>query len=493
MDIPNQAALFEGYGEATLAEANELVKALQAQEGITDIAALQAGGALQPQSLETQLALLTFQEKHIKFYKKIGVTKAFSTLEEYSIQDGYGTEGGFVGQMENPDEADAEFRRQFAVVKYIRTLWRVSDVLMYAKTISDAEVLNVQASMMRALRTTEKQLFFGDSSVIPQGFDGIVKAVNSLAPGNVIDMRNATMNEFIMKQGAEMIAANYGTATEMYTSLGVQTTIDNILGKDQQRNIQNMISGDGKIALGHSVPMMKTSYGNFEFVPDIFINPESQGVPMIKNPSVPGALIEGATAQKAPAMPTFTLTPTGAPVANSQWHSSGDGGAIAGEYYYRVVAVNQYGKSQAAAAQAVTSVAGEGITIDITPGVGTYAPTGYEIYRDPLPGMGASNTKRYLMKAIPASGSPTTFVDINDDIAGSSVAILVDNTTAGEMRTMALSQLAPMHKVEYAKIGPYRWGTVNFYIVPKWYAPNRFVIYKNVGVGNRIRNPLVDL
>jgi hypothetical protein len=50
-----------------------------------------------------------------------------------------------------------------------------------------------------------------------------------------------------------------------------------------------------------------------------------------------------------------------------------------------------------------------------------------------------------------------------------------------------------MHKVEYAKIAPYRWGPVNFYATPKWYAPLRYVLYKNVGVAKLIRNPLVDL
>ena len=129
----------ETYGNGSFEEVTDLMKALTAQEGITDIANLVQGGALQPQSLETQLAMLTFSEKHLKFYKDISTSKAFSTLEEYSVQDGYGSEGGFVDQMENPEEGDPDFRREFAVVKYIRTMWRVSDVLMNTRQISDAE------------------------------------------------------------------------------------------------------------------------------------------------------------------------------------------------------------------------------------------------------------------------------------------------------------------------------------------------------------------
>ena len=491
LGLDKNDAAFEGYGEQGLAETADLVKALQAQEGITDIAQLQGGGALQPQSLETQLAMLTFQEKHIKFFKDIGIQKAFSTLEEYSVQDGYGSEGGFVGQLENPEEDDAEFRRQFAVVKYIRTLWRVGDVLQYARTITDAEVVQVQAAMMRALRATERTLFFGDTDLIPQSFDGLYKAIKDGATvDHIIDLRGATLTEAIFKQAAELISTNYGTPTKCYVSNSVQTTIDNILvgTNSAQRFLQNTI-GSGGINIGHKVPGMHTSFGDFNFEPDIFINPESQGVPKIKDPSNPGQFIEGATSNKAPATPTFTATPVAPTLSDSLFAASGSGGAINGNYKYRVVAVNQYGKSAAATVQNATVAVAGGVDLAITSGGGSYAPTSYEIYRETTPGSGVI----VLMKAVKFTGSPMTVRDLNADLPGTSIAFLVDNTTVGEMRTMALSQLAPIHKQEYAKIGPYRWGTVNFYAVPKWYAPLRFVAFKNVGVQKLIRNPLIDM
>jgi len=488
--ISSNAQAFDGYGEANAAEVSDLIKALQAQEGVTDVAALTGGGALQPQSLETQLAMLTFSEKHIKFFKDIGIQKAFSTLEEYSVQDGYGTEGGFVGQLENPEEDDGEFRRQFAVVKYIRQMWRVADVLQYTRQITDAEVINVQAAMMRALRVTEKTLFFGDSNIIPSSFDGLRKTILSNGSSeHVIDLRGAPLNEFVMKQAAELIGSNYGTPTKMYTSLSTQTTIDNIMDVSKQRLNQESVAGSGLVALGHSVSEMRTSYGNFKFEPDIFINPESQAVPKIKDPSNPGQFIEGATSAKAPATPTFTLTPISAGATGSLWKSSGDGGAIAGAYKYRIAAINQYGKSTAAAQQSVTVAATGAVDIAITSGGGSYAPTAYEIYRETTPGSGVI----MLLTTIKMTASPMTYRDLNADLSGCSQSFLVDITTVGDLRTMALAQLAPMHKQEFAKIGPYRWGTVNFYATPKWYAPLRFVMFKNIGVSKLIRNPLVDL
>jgi hypothetical protein len=488
----------EGYGIAGNDEKDqlmELTKALQAQEGVTDISDLEGGGALQVQSLEGQLALLTFNEKHLVFFKDIGITKGFSTLEEYSVQDGYGAEGGFVDQMENPEEGDPDFRRAFAVMKYIRTLWKVSDVIGYTKTISNAEVKAVQAAMMRALRTTEKTLFFGDSSMIPQSFDGIIKTIKDEGTADhVRDLRGASINSSSLRDGAELVSGNFGEATDMYMSLATKTSIDQLLGTGTPNNVrlnQDQIrSGSGVLPLGHSIDEMRTSYGNFALKPDVFLNKENWDVPKIKDPSNPKSLIEGATSAKAPATPTFALVVNAPTVTGSLWSATaGDsGGAIAGTYEYRVCSVNQYGKSAAAVAQSAAVAANGAITINITSGGGSYAPTAYEIFRETTPGSGKM---RYLTTVTAAAA---TYQDKNEELPGTAIAVLVDNTVNGEYRTMALSQLAPMHKVKYAKIAPYNWGACNFYITPKWYEPKRYVLYKNIGVEFKSSvSPLIDL
>jgi len=484
--------LFEGYGTSSAGEVEQLVKALQAHEGETDIADLQAGGALQMQSLETNLALLTFAEKHLKFFKDIGITKAFSTLEEFSIQDGYGSEGGFVGQMENPEEGDPDFRRSYAIMKYIRTLWKTSDVLPLTKTITSAEVKNVQAAIMRALRVTENKLFTGDSTMVTQEFDGAFYTVeNNGSDNHVFDLRGLTMTEANMRDGAQLIADNFGVATDMYNSTGVQTSIDQLIGitPGTARINQEVVStGSGLIALGHTAVKMRTAFGEFNFKPDIFLNVEGKGVTKIKDPAAPAVLIEGATSTKAPALPTAVSILDAPGVASSLWAATGSGGRIEGEYRHRVVARNQYGSSQASLATTARDVAATGgITINITPGAGAYAAQCYDIFSEATPASGV-----YLYQITVTAGA-ATYQDINDDLPGTSKSLLVDNTTNGELRTMALSQLAPIHKVEYAKIGPYRWGTVNFYIVPKWYAPLRMIEYKNVGVGTVSRSGLLDL
>jgi hypothetical protein len=494
-DAPELAA--DGVDQMPFEQLSELSKAIQANEGVTDIAALQAGGALQVQSLESQLALLTFQEKHIRFWKDLGVQKAFSTLEEYTVQDGYGTEGGAVGQMENPEEGDPDFRRAFAVVKYIRTLWKVADVIGFTRTITDAEIIAVQGAMLRALRIGERMLFFGDSAMIPAAFDGIIKTILTYGTSDhVRDMRGATISEAVMRDAAQLIADNMGTATTAYCGFSVQTAIDQLLyaggANNNVRLIQNpnQLPGDGLVALGHGINAMRTSFGTFEIKPDIFFNPETWDVPKIKDPSTPTALIEGATSAKAPATPTIAVSVDAPTVAGSLWSAtSGDsGGRVAGAYRYRVCAVNQYGKSAACAASgAQTVAAGGALTVAITSGGGSYAPTAYEIYGETAP---ASGIYRWITTVTAAAAS---YQDKNLYLPGTGMMLVVDNTTVGEMRTMALSQLAPMHKVQYAKIAPYKWGTTNLYVVPKWYAPLRYVLIRNIGVNRKTANPVLDL
>jgi hypothetical protein len=483
-----QSSMYEGYGQAQTQDDIELYKAIIANDTTTNIADFRGGGALQMQNLETQLALLTFQEKHIKFFKDIGIVKANSTLEEYSTEDGYGKEGGFVDQLGIPAEDDVNLQRNYAIVKYVRTMWRVGDVLQLTNMITNAEIVQVQGAMMRTLRILEKTLFFGDSTIIPQSFDGIIKTIKTSAPGNVFDLRGATISELQLRLGAEMINSNFGTPTKLYVSNSVKTSIDNILPQlSAQRLLQNNVN---EYALGSAVTKVNTSFGDFVIEPDVFINPESQGVPKVKNSA--NVLVEGPTANKAPGMPNFTISVQAPTVAGSYWATTGSGGAIAGTYYYRVVAVNYAGKSQAAAATISSAVAAGGsITLTINPGSGPYAPTGYEIYRGTSPSVTGDDI--LYMASTPYTAAGQTYVDLNADLPGTSQAVLVDNTTVGEARTMAMSQLAPIHRVQYAKIGPYKWGTVNYYGVPKFYAPMRYVYYKNVGIQKAVRSSVLDL
>lgn len=481
---------WEGWGSDSQEQVAALAKALVAQEGITDYSTLRGGGALQPQSLEATLAMLTFGMSSIKFWKNIGIQKAYSTLEEYTRNEGYGTEaatGAFNTQLENPEGDDAELSRGTLRVKFMRQLWKVGDVLGHVRTVTNAEAIQVQAAMMRQLRALEYSLFFANSAWVPQAFDGLLPTIVALgSTDHLIDMRGAALSETILRQGAEVIKVNHGEATKMYNSTGVQTSIDALLSTAAggQRVIQNQL-GTGNLSLGWRVNEMRTSFGDFNFIPDIFLSRESQGVPTVKNAA--GVIVEGATSAKAPAVPTLVVTPTGAGAAGSLW--AGAGVRVAGAYGFRVSAINRFGKSVACANVIATSVAAQGLSITITEGGGSFPATAYEIYST----LAAGTVLHRYMTTVPVTGAADTAMDLNLDIPGTSIAFLVDDTSVGDHRTFAFKQLAPIHRVEYARVAPYRWGVVRLYGAPAWYAPRRLVAFKNIGVGAGYRNINLDL
>ena len=85
-----------GFGMASAAEAAELVKALNTNNyaQANGVAGQTGGSALIPESLESQLKVLTYSDQHVKFWKAIAKSPAYSTVEEYTQLLSYGSQTG---------------------------------------------------------------------------------------------------------------------------------------------------------------------------------------------------------------------------------------------------------------------------------------------------------------------------------------------------------------------------------------------------------------
>lgn len=493
---------WEGYGSAGDAEIQVLMKALEAQQGVTDVANLTSVGALQPQSLEGTLALLTFQDKHLTIWKDVPKGNAFSTLEEYSVQTGYGQSGdGWVGQMETPLEADPYAKRKFSTVSYCRQLWKISDVSGLVTTIQDTEVWAKQAAALRNLRTVNRALYSGDKAMIGEGIDGFEKTIrNNGSTDHVIDARGVTPTQDNFDQIAELLMANFGNpdGCAVYASPGGQSTLAQIMrqggGTTTQRVIQSTVDQSGGISIGYGVKQIHTPFGTMVPKTDIFIASEYEGrtVPKRPNPSNPEQLIEGKTSVRAPDSPSIVVTTQAGPVANSKF-SAGTVRPSGVVYNYRVAAGNRFGLSQACAlAFAGGAVAATGSnTVTITPALsGNFPATYFEIYSEQVAGSGDFR----FVSRIADSGNPTTaWVDLNRYIPGTTKYFVLDLTSVGEMRSFMLKRLAPMHSKEYDRIGEYRWGTVNMYLTPVFYAPLRFAMIENVPISKNTKSPLIEV
>jgi hypothetical protein len=486
MSIENLQETGLGYGSSNREELNKLFKALQANTTQTNIAQLQGGGALQVQSLESTLVVLTAQENNANFlrlWKNIPKDQAYSTIEEYTTQLGYGMgDFGWSGQLDLPQEADPYLKREYAVVKFIRKVWKVSDIATMVKTINDPEVIAKRSSLLNALRTLNESLYWGDSNLIPEMIDGFEKVItaNSTNSSNIIDARNG-LQESHFQQLAEIIVSNFGNVegAGLYVSPAGVSAISNLI-LPGERFLLNQIGADGKLAIGYGVDRIRTYYGTIIPQMDLSIASiyEGRGVPTIPDPTNPNNRIEGATSTNAPGTPTVTLTTlTGQP--NSKWVTGSTLRPAGLAYSYRVAAGNKYGLSQAS--PVVTSgivPAGGAVRLTITKAASGEPATFFEIYSEKSPGSGFR-----LLKRIPASSGPTTtFDDLNDDIPGTTKMFLLDFTSTGEQRACAVKRLAPALSQELAKIGPYRWGFTYLYLTPVYYAPLRFAMIKNVDV-----------
>jgi hypothetical protein len=476
-----------GYGPYQDPNIVGIMKAMQAQQGITDIAQLQSVGALQPQSLEGQLALLTAMEEDLTLWRDIPKGKAYSTLEEYSIQIGYGLEGAWTQQMEMALEADPILKRKFAETKFLRTLWKISDVSNLVSTIKSTEVVAKQAAVLRLLRIINNSLYSGDSSMIPESIDGVEKTIlNNNSPDHAIDMRGVAPTQQTWRFAAELIRANQGkvNGAGLYVSPGGMTTIDgtleNVGSGSAQRFIQGFVGPNGEITLGSGVTDIKTSFGKFKPKVDIFLatNYESKTVPKAPDPTNPEVFIEAPTSVRAPLTPTLAIGVDAPTVSGSLWKASGM--RQAGLYGYRVAAGNRFGMSAAAVVKTATVAADGALSITITPQPSQFPATFYEIYSENASGDG----KYWFVARVQANGStPVVYQDINKWIPGTTRMFLIDMSSTGERRVLSWDQLAPVYSQELAKIFPGRWGLVNLYGAMKYYANKRMIMLYNVPVG----------
>lgn len=479
----------KGFEEAVNgAGVMEMLKALEANEGVTDVAQLSSASALQPQNLEGTVVSLLFDDSYFKVMNRIEKNKTYSTLHEYTKRTSFGqyNRGGVVGQMENPRQGDPAFKRDTVNVKFQRELWSISSVLAATKTITDTEVEAKDAATMRLMETAEYLYFFGDSAIIPEEPDGLDATIEKQPNRKelIIDMRGAKLSESVLKEACKRIADRTGLANDMYISYNVQNQIDQLIlpASSGVTGGQRMVQNNGNLTfdLGYLIPGFKATFakdGRVTFIPDFFLKPEDEGVPTIVNAN--GNVTEGATSDMAPSKPTIlSATPTAH--ADSLFVAP-----YAGATKYRVAGQNRFGKSMASVEVSATITAGDRVTLVIQETGQTNFSDGYVIYRETRPGNGIFRRVKRIARDTSNVNLQTTWIDYNEDIPGTSSAYIGDFNSRGAntpLRTTSITQLMPVHSTRYSLIGPYFWGAVNFYWTPTFYAINKFIKIKNISV-----------
>lgn len=308
------------------------------------------------------------------------------------------------------------------------------------------------------LRQIERALFSGDSSLIPEQFDGLLKLITDGAPNaglNTFDLRGGTLTEDIINDAALVVKTepNYGRATDLYLPDGGFSDLAKQFYPSQRFNVPPAGWNNGMVGL--NIQGFYSQFGPIKFNPDLFLQ---------FGPGVGAAVGDAA---KRPSAPTEDTAPA-ASGTGSQFTA-----ADAGDYNYQCAFINRYGRSALLAMTGpVTVAAGE--QVDMTVADGAVTGTAVEVYRSAAGG--AVGTER-LMTVVARTAGTTDITDTNADIPGTGNAVLIQQN----LEFFSCKQLAPFVKIPLATIDTsIRWMQL-IYLALTVYAPGKAVIFKNLG------------
>jgi hypothetical protein len=454
----------EGFGSTSNEQVFDLQKALRAGQAINRPSSADPGDGftLKPESLERTLYNVTFRMEHVKLWRALDKIPAYNTVEEFSRLLEYGNGiAAFIDEGELPSEQDSTYERAVDVVKYMGTTRRVTHVMQTVRThIGSAVAQETVNGTMWLLERIERALFYGNSSLVPQEFDGIFTLLENLLPtDNVFDLRDQSMSQDFVEEGAHVVRAapNYGMPTDLWMSMGVYSDLARTFYPTQRSALP--AGSDGTV--GFVVDRMRTQGGLIRFNPDVFIQPGQ------------AAIAAGlGDASKRPAPPVVGTASAGAPAGGEVSLFTADD---AGDYRYRVALRNRFGISTPVdvnGGAGITVAAGQKVTIPVTNG--SPAGTAIIIYRSPKDGTLADARE---MVQVPVSGPTTNVGDLNADLPGTTKACLLQQNR----ESWVIKQLSPMTRMPLAQIDTStRWAQV-IYLVLTLHTPRKNILYKNVG------------
>lgn len=454
------AGASRGYDDT--ADVANLMKAMTAGSG-KPTAGSAVPGALQPlmpESLEATLKVLTYTEREFKFWRSIFKSAAYNTSEEYNRLHAVGSgEAAWIGEGDLPEEEDSTYSREVVLMKFLGTTRRVSHVASLVKTVGIANAIaqETKNGTLWLMRNLEWGLWYADSRLIPVHFDGM-KALMDKSDTPVVDLRGAALTEQVVNDVCSFVrgAPNYGFIDTLWCSVGVKSDVVNLIRANQRAAYGGVVTAGAQIN-----EIMTQACGAVKLEDSVFI---TEGDSPFPNGT--------GQASKRPLAPIMIQQPTEAVLGggeSSNW-IAGD----LGNYYYKIVALNRYGRSTPVTTAVVAvGVAGRKVTIIVQDG--GQNTTAYIVYRSTK--NGAADTCREAFKVAKGAGNQTTITDFNNDLPGCSDVFGLES----DPNTYGFKQLAPFTRIPLATIDlSIRWMQV-LYGAPVLYRPRHVVRFKNCG------------
>jgi hypothetical protein len=463
-----------GFGMAPSEDVNELAKALEAGYQLT---AQTGGSALRVESLEASLKVVTYTNHHIKMWKKIPKSPAYSTVEEYNQLTSYGPSSfAFTQEGELPPSTDTSYARRTQLVKFMGTTREVTHpATLVHPAHGDIIALENQNGILWLLERVEMALFSADSSLAYDGeaeqWDGLDALIDATS---YVDLEGSALTESDVEEASNLIVEAYGYPTDMF--LGTRELSDLVKTMYPRERVTLPAPVNGVI--GQAVNSMATQAGHIEFNPDVFI----------KRMPVPPSAATHANAPATPQAVTFGAV-AGADADFNKGAAAGTNG-----YAYVCTACNRFGESAPSPVstnQNITQAEKDALkhiplVLTNAAAIGAFPPEYFRVYRtNDLGSAGAVPTVASgaysLIMQVPAAsqtGAGTTGAnDVNFILPFTSIAYMGELTP----QVITFRQLAPMMRLDLAVLAPaYRWQIL-LYGTPILFAPKKWIRMINIG------------
>lgn len=464
-------------GGSTMAAGNmpnsigDLTRALAAGNAIATPGQPSNGNALIAEFLDGTLKSQTYRARmEAILWSMIAKQRAYSVAAQYNRLDRHGGDGatGFFLEGGLPDEFTSEYSRQVAFVRYLGEVGRVTHPMAQLPVtghsgISTAVKNETVSRTGSLLKKVEQALFYADSTLSPEQFDGMLRQM--LAGGTpVVDCGGGPLTEAYINGAAEIVrsAPNYGRITDIFCSIGAHAD-HATLYLDRLRE-----QFGGQLVGGVAVDeVMTQSAGKVRIRENAFI----------REGSIPYATGAGVKS-KRPAAPTIVAQPTSPAHSGSKFKA-----AHAGAYVYSFAAANDSGISAPITSDAVNIDAGDVGQITIQTDEDARWIVVYRSEKD-----GAASTVRQMLR-IPRTGSQQVVVDDNDILPGTSYAFGLQFTPD----VICVKQLLPLMRFPLAQLDTSLRFALLIYITVLLMAPRKAVLFKNVGRATNvplIQNPI---
>ena len=246
-------------------------------------------------------------------------------------------------------------------------------------------------------------------------------------------------------------APNYGQPNKLWAPTGPLKDLSKIMYPKERTTM-----GERGVA-GVYAEKIRTPFGDIDLVPDIFI-PDSP---------TPNSTALGKAGKRpnAPSISTAT-SPAYGGVGQNFWTA-----AFAGSYYYKIVAVNRYGKSAPVTSAQVAVSAADQVSLVVTSDTTVKY---FEVYRTAA-GEAASACK--MIMRLKRTASTQTLVDLNRFLPGASKGYMLTHTP----EVLKWKQLAPFTKMPLAQIDTsIRWMQI-LYGALQIQAPRKCGMFVNIG------------